>query len=308
MENDKDMNGYETKSADISVILTLYKRPENLKQQLEAIENQTLKPKEILLYQDGTGDTVKIPEEIKDRFNLIEISPENKGVWERFRFGMNNAKCEYVCVFDDDTIPGRRWLENCMTQMSKQEGLYVTIGIVFENPELCPLESNSYFRVGWDGQLDYTAEVDYGGHSWFLKREWLKELFKAPAEIQEYKRAGEDMSLSYQLSKIGVKTFVPPHPRNNKELYGSIPEISSPLGDTKVAISYNGQSAQNMNSALKILLNEGWLTLKERNPKYVAKIKKSLRRSFLNIIEFKEDYKHKTIKIFGIKISLKKKH
>ena len=32
---------------DVSVILTLYKRPEKLLEQLNAIENQTLKPKEI---------------------------------------------------------------------------------------------------------------------------------------------------------------------------------------------------------------------------------------------------------------------
>ncbi len=307
MENNKNMSDYKATNADISVILTLYKRPENLKQQLEAIENQTLKPKEILLYQDGTGDTVKIPDEIKDRFNLIEISPENKGVWERFRFGMNNANCEYVCVFDDDTIPGRRWLENCMTQMTKQEGLYVTIGIVIEDAKMCPIKSDSYFRIGWDGQLDYTAEVDYGGHSWFLKREWLKELFKAPAEIQKLKIAGEDMSLSRQLAKKGIKTFVPPHPANNKDLYGSIPEVSSPLGDNKAALSYNGQNILNMNKGIQILIQDGWQLLAERNPGYVKKLKNGICKNFLNIITIKESFKHKTIKIFGIKMSFRKK-
>jgi len=37
----------------IDVILTLYRRPESLEQQLEAIKKQTVKPQKIFLYQDG---------------------------------------------------------------------------------------------------------------------------------------------------------------------------------------------------------------------------------------------------------------
>ncbi|WP_086282690.1 hypothetical protein [Campylobacter devanensis] len=38
---------------DVGVVLTAYKKPQNLRMQLEAIKNQTIKPKEILLFQDG---------------------------------------------------------------------------------------------------------------------------------------------------------------------------------------------------------------------------------------------------------------
>ncbi|MBX7490434.1 hypothetical protein [Helicobacter turcicus] len=40
---------------DVSVILTAYKKPQSLRIQLEAIRNQSVKPKEILLFQDGIG-------------------------------------------------------------------------------------------------------------------------------------------------------------------------------------------------------------------------------------------------------------
>ena len=39
----------------IDVILTAYKRPELLWEQLEAVKNQSVKPANIFLYQDGTG-------------------------------------------------------------------------------------------------------------------------------------------------------------------------------------------------------------------------------------------------------------
>jgi glycosyltransferase involved in cell wall biosynthesis len=264
--------------AGVSVVLTLYKRPENLELQLEAIENQTLKPREILLYQDGTGNTVKIPEHLKARFDYIEINPINVGVWGRFHFAMKQAVNKYVCIFDDDTVPGNRWLENCHTEMLKQEGLYGTIGIVLEKPFLYPdIFKGSHFRVGWYGNLNVTAEVDFVGHSWFFKHEWLPCLFNAPAEIQKYKFAGEDMSFSYQLlTEKGIKTFVPPHPKTNSELFGSLKKYANKLGSSKEAISVNFSNVNMMTEAVGILLNAGWKTLKERNPRYIPFLKRKL--------------------------------
>jgi GT2 family glycosyltransferase len=49
----------KTMDFDVSVILTLYKRPEKLFEQLIAIENQTLKPKEILLFHDAADSPIE---------------------------------------------------------------------------------------------------------------------------------------------------------------------------------------------------------------------------------------------------------
>ncbi|WP_086245085.1 glycosyltransferase family 2 protein [Campylobacter devanensis] len=155
---------------DVGVVLTAYKKPQNLRMQLEAIKNQTIKPKEILLFQDGIAQDYRIHfnDDLLKEFDVVKICDQNYGVWERFDFARKEVKSKYVCIFDDDTIPGSRWLENCLTQMCVQEGLYGTIGIVLINPENYP-NSKDYFRVGWDGNLNYTAKVDFVGHSWFLK-------------------------------------------------------------------------------------------------------------------------------------------
>lgn len=300
---------FEKNNSGISVILNLYKRPENLLLQLEALKKQSLKPKEILLYQDGTGDAIKIPENIKNDFDIIEINPENKGVWARFDFARRKAGCKYVCVFDDDTIPGSRWLENCYTEMMKQKGLYGTIGIIMKNPSDYPYKCGiSYFRTGWDGNLNQTVEVDFVGHSWFFKKEWLDDLFNAPAEIQKCKFAGEDMAFSYQLLKRGIKTFVPPHPKDNQELFGSIPKSALELGTNKSAVSLNQNNLNTMTACIKILLDSGWETLIKRNPKYVRKIEQKLnnyKNILFGLITKQKTNSHKIITIFGIKIKLK---
>ena len=263
-------------SSDISVILTLYKRPENLKIQLEAIKNQSLKPCEILLYQDGTGDTIKIPDEIKNEFNLIEISPENKGVWERFRFAMNNAKSDYVCIFDDDTIPGKDWLQNCYSNMINQEGVYGTIGILCKKPENYP--KSDFIRLGWATEIKNRKEVDFVGHSWFLKREWISCMFEDTEKYQTYRNAGEDMCLSTTLrNRRGIKTFVPPHPTRHHDIWGSLPEYAVLLGNNKVAISHESDNKDVRQNFINELIEDGYTFLANTNTKYVNSIFKRIK-------------------------------
>ena len=81
----------------VTVILNGYKRSSHFDSQLKAIKNQTLRPKEILFWQNA-GDTFD-----PNLTNLTTHASCNKnlGVWARFAFALN-AKTEYICVFDDD--------------------------------------------------------------------------------------------------------------------------------------------------------------------------------------------------------------
>ena len=298
---------------DVSVILTLYKRPECLERQLEAIENQSLKPKEILLYQDGTGDMVKIPEHLKERFNLIEISPENKGVWERFNFARKSAKSKYVCIFDDDTIPGHRWLENCMTEMLKQEGLYGTIGILCTKNKYGP---DTHARIGWHNPYDKAAMVDFVGHSWFLKTQWLDYMFENTEEMQKYKICAEDMTLSFKLQEKGIKTFVAPHPADNKDLWGSLLEYALKFGDDNNSLFINNGWPKMSEAFDKLVKKYGFKTVEQSDKKYYQKLTDYLsgkvrkRKSFLKQIfsvknEYSNNKKRKVITILGVKIKIK---
>ena len=237
-------------NTDISVILNLYKRPQNLEKQLNAIEAQTLKPKEILLYQDGTSDTIKIPENLKEKFSYIEISPENKGVWERFNFARKHAKSKYVCVFDDDTIPAKRWLENCLLCMYEQEGLYGAIGIITKDNKY---DEYSTKRIGWTNRNSKTVKVDFVGHCWFLKKNWLDYLFEDTEELQKYKICGEDMTLSFKLLQYGISTFVPPQPENIPEFLSSIK--GEELGSDKNSLFVNN-GFEKMTECFELLVSK----------------------------------------------------
>ncbi|MBD3842736.1 MAG: glycosyltransferase [Campylobacterales bacterium] len=214
---------------EITVILNVFKRAEHLEAQLNAIENQTIKPKKIFVWQNGNYSV--IPENLKSRFTLIECS-ENLGVWARFAFALN-ARTDYICLFDDDTIPGERWFENCINTLKTHDGLLGTKGLRFMRDK--SYKSAEHF--GWSHPNEETMKVDIVGHSWFFKRELLAHYWSELPPKDFPITAGEDIHFSYMIQKFGINTYVPPHPKNDMSLWGSLPESGYDIGADENGIS-----------------------------------------------------------------------
>jgi len=243
---------------EITVILNFYKRPHVLLEQIAAIRGQSVLPTQIIIWRNF-AEGYDIPEEVRNDSSIIIMdSNKNMGVWARFAAGLL-ANTEFVCVFDDDTIPGCRWFENCLNTMKKVNGLLGTIGIRFHKDS----EKYDSFapRVGWDGPIYEVEEVDMVCHSWFFRREWLPELFKIVPDYKMMFRAGEDMGLSYAFQQIGVKTYVPPHPPYDFDLYGSLPDLAKKYGTEEVAISM-GQT--NFDEMFLFYKKKGFSFLRDR--------------------------------------------
>lgn len=200
----------------ISIILSGYRRPHTLKEQYDAFCNQTSKPNEILFWQNNWNN-IEFDKEILDRCKST-VSNHNFGVWSRFAYALN-CKSDYICIVDDDTIPGDLWLENCTSSFEEKPGLYGTIGLVFNS-------TNNYSdkkRIGWDGENnEEIKQVDIVGHSWFFHRDMLSYFWRELPDFKDF-YVGEDMHFSFMLQKYSnLKTYVPPHPITNRRLWGSL--------------------------------------------------------------------------------------
>ena len=68
--------------------------------------NPTIPPKEIFIWHNFG---VELPQ-INDPCVTISSCSSNLGVWARFAYALN-CKSDYICIFDDDAIPGRKWFE-----------------------------------------------------------------------------------------------------------------------------------------------------------------------------------------------------
>ena len=102
----------------ITAILTCYRRPEYLLEQIEALRAQTIPPKEIWVWVNHHEENMDFD------FNSCKAdrvfqSGYNWKFHGRFA-AAQLCRTKYVAMFDDDTIPGRRWLENCVQNIETQ--------------------------------------------------------------------------------------------------------------------------------------------------------------------------------------------
>jgi len=246
-------------TSNITAIINIFRRHHILEQQINAIMNQSIPPKSIIIWNNGNQE-VDLSKYKKDPIFKIFDCNYNSGVWSRFMISQL-ADTDYICIFDDDTIPGSNWFKNCMNCMSQKEALYGTIGVIFKNED----NYRVYRRYGWDSNLNgnnvVPKPVDIVGHSWFFKKEWISFLLREPQKVNEYFCVGEDMTFSYMLQKYAnISTYVPPHPSNDLSLFGSIPKTAWEYG----CDGNSGSSGSGFDNVINNYRKEGFRTLINR--------------------------------------------
>jgi hypothetical protein len=248
----------------VTVILSGYKRPYALQAQYDAILKQTFRPECIMLWVNIADELAKYPVEVVNNCESI-VSNGNYGVWGRFSMALN-VKTSHVCIIDDDTIPGEKWLENCINTINENDGVLSTRGIIADkiNYKNYPAP-NSYEAFGWCNPNEITTRVDMGCHSWFFRKEILRAFWVEMPSVLPM-NYGEDMHLSYVAQKhFGLNTYVPPHPANDLSLWGSMPDTGKEYGEDSAAISWNSQANMGMNSYWNFILSQGYKTINGEN-------------------------------------------
>lgn len=123
-----------------SVLMSLYKKehPEYLRLALDSMINQTVKPDEIVLVEDGplTDELYQVVEEYKHYLKLV-INEKNLGLGLALNEGLKECRNELVARMDTDDIskPNR-----CEKQLKRFE----------ENPSLAIVGSHIDEFVGTD--------------------------------------------------------------------------------------------------------------------------------------------------------------
>jgi glycosyltransferase involved in cell wall biosynthesis len=93
----------------ISVVIVTYNRPLEVQETVRSLLNQSVKPFEILVIDDGSDPRLRMTVDFPN-FKLIRFDKE-RGLSNSRNFGINEAKGEYVAFLDDDTVPSQHWLE-----------------------------------------------------------------------------------------------------------------------------------------------------------------------------------------------------
>ena len=230
----------------IGIVLCTYKR-RNIREQLAAIKAQTVAPGPIVCWRNDSW-----PDDVFEQLSGLDYvrASKNMGVWPRFLLGAT-LDVKYVAVFDDDTIPGTRWLENCQASYESRPGLYGTNWIRFTSHSY-----RSSKAIGWKSRNSEIEEVDLVGHAWFMPRELCHRIYDVRKVCPI---AGEDMALSFIAQRMGLATLVPPHPSSDQSLWGSIRGME--LGRDGNGISSKSENWKSFQSELYRLRSCGWRLL-----------------------------------------------
>jgi hypothetical protein len=222
----------------VSVILTAWLRPQYLEEQVERVLGQTVTPHEIVLWYNKPPKAMGLVERKQhvsfknDRHVKKIICDYNFGIIPRFTLA-SALEGEYVCILDDDTIPGHRWFENCLHYVDIEGVICGTIGLRFLSKASLKTQKP---RMGWEGMNQTLEFVDLVGHSWFFRREWARYFWDEEPLLRSF---GEDIHFCAMLQRRGIRSACPPHPESDKTLWGSLkPE----RGVDRVAISATDRS------------------------------------------------------------------
>lgn len=215
------------------VLLTVYKR-NHIEQQLQAIYNQTIKPEYIIVFQNENHISI---EHLKNKYNFIHLKSDfNTKFFGRFTYCIN-FPVDICIILDDDIIPANKCLENYIKQCIKLNAIIGGNGRpINTDPEnMLGFEMN-YNEVG----LRPSKKVDFVGHLWCFKKEWLYYMFSIRPLTFD---TGEDMHLCFT-SKIkgNIDSYIAEH-KNNDEICDTT--LNRLANDSHSSFKYTSKELRN---------------------------------------------------------------
>ena len=180
------------------VVLTQYKR-NHLEMQLVQMGKQTIKPDYLVVFQNESHVDIG---GLKEKYKFIHIKSDyNTKFFGRF------ASCftfpvDICMVLDDDIIPGPNCLKNYMDQCINLNAIIGGNGrFGINNPNKPKL--NPPHDIGI---RNIHSLVDFVGHLWCFKKEWLHYMFAIKPFTYD---TGEDMHLCFTSKLLGnINSYV----------------------------------------------------------------------------------------------------
>lgn len=174
------------------VVLTQYKR-NHLEAQLIQIKKQTIKPDYLVVFQNENHVDIT---QLKEKYDFIHIKSEyNTKYFGRFSICFN-FPVDLCIVMDDDIIPGIKCIENYTNQ------LFITNNIIGGNGRIGYNNTNKSSLVAPPdiGIRKNNVKVDFVGHLWCFKKDWLYYMFGIKPFTYD---TSEDMHLCYSCKVLG---------------------------------------------------------------------------------------------------------
>jgi glycosyltransferase involved in cell wall biosynthesis len=204
-----------TKTADkISVIIPVYNGEKYLGNAVDSVLNQSLKPFEIMIVDDGSTDgTAQIAQKYGDRIHYIKRK-NNNGAAAARNDGVKSATGDYIAFLDADDYWEKNKLELQLREIKKTDAADMIFGMSshFFSPE-----TDDDFRRAYHCPEEPVKGLNPGmiliKRNNFLKAGYFSERYKTGEFIEWYQRALEKGMTSVILPDVMMHRRI--HPLNH---------------------------------------------------------------------------------------------
>jgi hypothetical protein len=152
--------------ADLTVLLAYSTRPELVDVQHRLLSTQTIQPRAVFAHCNPS-DKVAFPPAVRTMIDALPNATPNVdlGAWARWGY-VATVGTEYVCVIDDDCMPGPRWFEAALKKLSASEGhnVIAAAGIMYRSDQY-----NDVTLIGPEAPPAGEVDVDVGRGAWLMR-------------------------------------------------------------------------------------------------------------------------------------------
>ncbi|WP_422360439.1 glycosyltransferase [Reichenbachiella sp.] len=191
-----------------SVIIPVYNRPDEMKEMLDSLQNQTIKPFEVVLVEDGSTQKSDF---LVDKYDLSidYFFKKNTGPGDSRNFGMDRAKGEYFLFFDSDCVLPEGYFEKLDQAMEEIKP------DAFGGPDAAhPSFSNVQKAINYAMTSFFTTGGIRGGKKQLDKYQprsfnmgLKKEVYEKVGGFSDI-HPGEDPDLSFRIMNAGYKVLL----------------------------------------------------------------------------------------------------
>ncbi len=197
---------------EASIIIPCYNCEKTIKTILTAISKQTLKPKEIIVIDDGSTDRTKeIIFEVlkKEKLNIRYFWQKNSGPAKARNEGAKRATAEIITFADSDCIPEINWLFEMIKPFEKKDVSGIQGAYKSRQKELIARFGQIEIEERYE-KMKHSKNIDWiGSYSAAFRR---KEFLSLGGYDESFPIAsGEDPEFSFRLAKRGGKLIFNPN-------------------------------------------------------------------------------------------------
>lgn len=209
------------KQPRISVIIPTFNREKYILDAIQSVFNQTLKPTEIIVIDDGSTDNTKsLLTKFSDQIIYIKCK-QNKGPGAARNLGIKNANCEYFSFLDSDDTWNPKTLAYLYQEFKKDSNLQMSFGQLqhhrwnVKSEEFEPDKTASYAPSMCTALIQQEAFLKIGLFKETIRNfedvEWLSRFMDSGLKIKMIKY----VCLNYRIH--GTNTYRNKNAHKNKD-------------------------------------------------------------------------------------------